>query len=72
MSPVKEVHLYLYEVPVVLVVVVQQPVEVAHVAMIGESQVLDASGLALLEQEVQDAVVQEASFQRVHATADAV
>ena len=52
---------------------VQQPVEGPHVAVIRESQVLDASCLALFQQEVQQAVVQKSSLQRVHAaTADAV
>ena len=72
MAPVEEVHLYLHEVPVVLILTVEQPVEVAHVAVIGESEVLDAAFLALLEQEFEHTVIEEASLQRVHATADTV
>ena len=72
MLPVEVVHLYLHEVPMILLVMVQQPVEGSHVAMIRESQMLDTSGLALLEQEIEDAVVEETSLQRVHATSDAM
>ena len=72
MAPVQEVHLYLHEVPMIFVLMIQQPVEVAHIAMIRESQVLDTSGLALLQQEVEDAIIQKAPLQRLHATADAV
>ena len=72
MTPVEEIHLYLYEVPVVFVVVVEQPVEVAHVTVIRESQMLDTACFALLEQEIEDAVVEEAALQRVHAATDAV
>ena len=72
MTPVQEVHLDLHEVPFVFVLTVQQPVKVAHVAMIRETQVLDASCLTFLEQEFQHAVVQETPFQCLHATANAV
>ena len=72
MSPVKEVHLNLHEVPVILLLTVEQPVEVAHVAVVGETKVLDASSLTLLEQEIENAVVEETSLERVHAAADAV
>ena len=72
MPPVEEVHLNLAEVPVVLLLAVEQPVEVAHVAVVREAEVLDAACLALLQQEVEDAVVEEASFQRFHTAADAV
>ena len=69
MAPVEEVHLYLYEVPVVFVVVVEQPVEGADVAMIGESEVTDTSSLALLQQEVEQPVVEEALLECVHTSA---
>ena len=52
---------------------VEQKVKGAHIAMIREAKVLDAPPLTLLQQEVQQAIVQETAFQRIHtATADAV
>ena len=73
MTPVEEVHLNLHEVPVVLVVVVEQVVEHAHVAVVGETEVADAAFLALLHQEVEHAVVDESSAQGIEsAAADAV
>ena len=67
MTPVEEVHLNLYKVPMELVVVFQQVVEGTDVTMIGESKVLDASCLTLLQQEFQQSIVEESLVQRVHA-----
>ena len=72
MAPVEEVHLYLAEIPVVLLLMVEQPVEVAHVTVVREAQMSDAACLALLQQEVEHAIFQEALLQRVAATADAM
>ena len=57
MSPVHVVQLDLHEIPVVFVVVVDEPVEDLHVSVIGEAQVTDASLLLLFYQPVQDAIV---------------
>ena len=67
MTPVEEVHLNLYKVPMELVVVFQQVVEGTDVTMIGESKVLDASCLTLLQQEFQQSIVEESLVQGVHA-----
>ena len=69
MAPVKEVHLYLYEVPVVVVVMVEQPVEGADVAVIGETEVADAASLTLFQEEVEQAVVEEAFLECVDTSA---
>ena len=68
MAPVEEVHLYLHEVPVILVIVVDEPVEDLNIAVIGEPQVAYATGLSLLEQEVEQPVVDKARVEVLHAT----
>ena len=72
MTPVEEIHLYLDKVPVVLILTVEEPVEIVDIAMIGESEVLDASGFTFLKEKVEDAIVEETPLERIHATADAV
>ena len=67
MAPVEEVHLNLHKIPVILVVVVDEPVKHAHVAMIGESQVSYASCFALFHEEVEQAVIQESLLELFHA-----
>ena len=52
----------------VLVVLRKQMVEHGNVAVVREAQVLDASGFALLHQEVEHAIVHVAGVQRVHST----
>ena len=59
MAPIEEVHLYLHEVPVVVVLMVEQPVEGTHITMVGETQMLDAPSLSLCEEEVEESVVEE-------------
>ena len=72
-APVEVVHLYLHEVPVVFLLTVEEPVEGAHVAVVGEAEVPDAAGLSLCEEEVEEFVVDEPAVEVVHAaTADAV
>ena len=51
MPPVHVVQLDLYEVPFQFVVAGEQVVEYFDVSMIGESEVADASGFALFQQE---------------------
>ena len=58
--PVDIVHLYLCEVPVVLVVEGHHLVELALLAVERPAEVADAAGLAFLEEEVKDTVVDEA------------
>ena len=69
MAPIEVVHLNLGKVPVVLVLMVEQEVKHAHVTMVGEAQVADASRLALPQQELEQAVVQEAPLEGVHPAA---
>ncbi len=64
MSPVHVVQLDLYEVPFQFVVAGEQVVKDFDVSMIGESEVADASGFTLFQQEVQHAVVQIAGERR--------
>ena len=72
MAPVKEVHLNLAEVPVILLLMVEQPVKITDVTMIGESQVLDTTCLTLLHQEIEDAVIEETTLERIHASTNAM
>ena len=53
----------------VFILVVEQEVKYADIAMVGEAQVADAPGLALLQQEFEQAVVEESGFEVIHATA---
>ena len=57
MVPVDIVELYLHEIPLVFVVPRQQVVEYSNVAVIREPEVAYAAGLALLEKEIKNAVV---------------
>ena len=66
--PVAVVGLYLYEVPVILLVVLEQPVEDSHVTVEREAQIPDASCLALLHEPLQQAVVEVALVQCLHAS----
>ena len=73
MSPVYVVQLNLHEIPVVFVVVVDEPVEDLHVSVIGETEVANAACLALADEEVKQSVVDEARAEVVHAaTTDGV
>ena len=65
--PVEVVHLNLAEVPVVLVVVLHEPVVGALVAVIGESEIAYAALATLFDEEVDHAVVDEACLERVEA-----
>ena len=57
----------------IFVVLGKQVVEHFYFAVIGESEVADAASLALLEQVVEDAIIDIAGVQGIHAsTADAV
>ena len=67
MSPVYVVQLNLHEIPVVFVVVVDEPVEDLHVSVIGEAEVANAACLALADEEVKQSVVDEARAEVVHA-----
>ena len=69
MAPVEVVHLDLHEVPMVFILMVEQVIKHAHVAVVGEAQVADATGLALLQQELQQAVVHEALLQGIQSPA---
>ena len=69
MTPIEVVHLYLNEVPMVFIIVVKQVVESADITMITESEVTNSLGLALLEKEVQQAIIEETTFQSINATA---
>ena len=72
-TPVEEVHLYLHKVPVVVILMVEQPVEGTHITMVGKAQVLDAPCLPLSEEEIEEPVVDEAALEVVHSpAADAV
>ena len=66
MSPVEIVHLYLHEVPVVFILMVEQPIECAHIPMIGESQMTYTSGLSLFEEVIEEVIVKETAFEVVH------
>ena len=48
---------------------VEEPVEDFHVAVVGEAEVADAASLALFQEEVEQAVVEEAGAEVVHAAA---
>ena len=69
MAPVEEVHLYLHEVPVILIIMLDEPVKDLDIAVIGESQVTDSPSLALLEQEVEHTVIQKARTEVLHTLA---
>ena len=66
MSPVEIVHLYLHEVPVVFLLMVEQPVECTHITMIGETQMAYASSLSLFKKEFEEVVVEETTSEVVH------
>lgn len=69
MAPVDVVELDLHEIPPVAVVLREQAVEDRDVAVVGESEIADASRLAFGEQEVEDAVVDVACFELLHSAA---
>ena len=57
----------------ILILMVEQIVEWTYIAVIRESQMLDASCLTLLKQELKQMIVEEASVQSIHtSTSDAV
>ena len=72
-APVNVVHLNLDKVPVVLVVCLDELVKLLLPSVEGEAHIADASGFALLEQEVHHSVVHITLAESpVSATADAV
>ena len=71
--PVDVVGLNLHEVPVILVVVCEGPVEDGDVAMEREAEVADAACFTLFHEPVEQSVVEVALMDRPHASAaDAV
>ena len=66
MAPIQEIHLNLHEVPVILVIVVDEPVKRLHVAMIRESQMANAARLTLANEEIEQAIVDETAVQVLH------
>ena len=69
MAPIQEVHLYLYEIPVILIIMIHQIVEHLYITMIRESQVTDSACLTLLHQEVEYTIIQESATKVIHTTA---
>ena len=67
MSPIDVVQFNLHEVPVVFVVVVDEPVEDLHISVIREAKVADAPCLTLTDEEVEQPVVDEARTELIHA-----
>ena len=67
MTPIEVVHLNLGKIPVVLVLVIEQVVKHADVTVVGEAQVTNASGLALPQQELEQAIVEEAGFECINS-----
>ena len=70
--PVQVVQLYLYEIPVVLVVQGHNLVEDFLLAVEREAEVADAASLALLHEEVHHAVVHIACVELLHSAAHSV
>ena len=70
MTPIDIVELDLYHVPSIsaFVMKLEQIVEYLHISVERETQVADASFLALFQQMVEHAIVQEASFELFHTS----
>ena len=68
MLPVDVVHLNLHEVPVIFVMIVEEPFDDALVAVERESEVTDAAGFALFLHKVDGSVVDVAFLEGVPAT----
>ena len=71
MPPVQVIQLDLHEVPLELVMTRQQIVEHPDIPMIRKTQVADASGLALFQEEIHHPVVEETGIEQPHAVAPA-
>ena len=69
MAPIQEVHLYLYEIPVILIIMIYQIVEHLYITMVRESQVTDPAGFTLLHQEIEYTIIQEPATKVIHTTA---
>ena len=68
MLPVHIVKLYLYEIPLYLIVSGKQIIIYFDFAMIGESQLADATCFTFFYQKVKHSIIQISSFKGVHST----
>ena len=68
--PVQIIEFYLHEVPMVLSLVVpsERPIEYRDVAMVGKTEITDASGSLLLHQIVQYTIIDKATIELLHTT----
>ena len=69
--PVEIVELNLNEVPFIFIVARQQIVEHTDIAVIGESEIANASRLALLNEEIENTILDVAILKLLHAASHA-
>ena len=68
MLPVEVVEFYLYEVPLILVVLGEEVVEYLNVTMIRETEVAYATCRTLFHKEVKDAIIDITPVEVIHTT----